>query len=121
MVEPTREVLDVVRARRVEVVDDEDRVRLVLGEMGDGVAGISVRSAEGRERASLLVHDTGVSLAFKADGDEVLVLGVIDHVPAAGDPGAFIVLCDVDGAPVLRWQVEPDGNVRVDRTGDVDE
>jgi hypothetical protein len=49
----------VVRADRVEVVDAEGRVRVVLGMLVDNVFGMALLDALGRERAWLLVDDAG--------------------------------------------------------------
>lgn len=53
------EASDVVRTRRIEVVDDEGQVRVVLGYLGEGdgpVYGMSLRDEHGHERLWVL-HD----------------------------------------------------------------
>ncbi|HEX9969555.1 MAG TPA: hypothetical protein VGB03_05395 [Acidimicrobiales bacterium] len=113
--------IGVVRARRVEVVDEWGRPRLVLGDIGNPerpgeVFGIAVVDPAGRQRAWLALDDTGAALVFDRTGNAVAELGVDDGTGDALVAGAYFHLCDVDGSPVVGWRVEDDGDVTV-RTG----
>jgi hypothetical protein len=44
---------EVLRAKRVEIVDDEGKVRAVLGTREEGIGGLSVYDESGRVRARL--------------------------------------------------------------------
>jgi hypothetical protein len=118
---PPAAVPEVVRARRVEIVDDEGNVRVVLGqldgpEVGQPTLGLSVLDADGQPRISALLTSEGPTLLLEMDGNGVLQLGVDDPTPEAMRTGSFIQLSAPDGRPALGWQVEEDGSVTM-RTG----
>lgn len=115
--------IGVVRARRVEVVDEWGRPRLVLGDIGNPegpgeVFGIAVVDPAGRHRAWLALDDTGAALVFDRTGNAVAELGVDDNTGDALAAGAYFHLCDLDGRPVVGWRVEDDGDVTVRTGGD---
>jgi hypothetical protein len=69
----------VVRAKRLEIVDDEGRVRAVVGEVGRQAFGVSLFDAGGGRRAELSVgvddyDETESVLLFDRDGDCTVVL-----------------------------------------------
>lgn len=106
--------LDVLRARRVELVDDLGEARIVLGNLAldvddDYWPGVAIRSPEGRDRAWLMLHADGVQLEFDMGGNVVAGLGVLDPGGESFDPGARLVLCDADGAVVVGWHISIDG------------
>lgn len=108
--------VDVVRAGRFELVDDGGEVRAVLGNLAlesddDYFPGLTLRSAYGQDRVTLLVHPGGPDLEFWAAGNAVAVLGVVDEHHHAGAPGPRLVLCDEYGQVAFGWRVSPDGEV----------
>lgn len=108
---------DVVRARRFELVDDSGQVRAVLGNLArDAHAAywpsLTLRTAYGRDRVWLAVHDYGPQLAFDFGGNTVAILEVHDPQPeSSAPPGVSLTLCDADGGPVLGWDVNGEGDV----------
>src|SRR5215210_6231974 len=69
---------DVLRARRLEVVDDAGTVRAVVGTREEGIGGLTVFDAAGRKRAALEAGEvegqgSGLSL-FDANGKVRAVL-----------------------------------------------
>lgn len=134
---PTDE--EVVRARRIEILDDSDRVRVEIGQLGSpgihGIAGfgITLRGPNGSVRADLTEDASGARLAFLSSGDPALEMGAEDaetlmldrggddlvYLPA-GSPGnevmqsgPYVILHAADGVPALSWRVDPDGSVEV--------
>ena len=107
-----------LRAERVEVVDGDGRIRLVLGDIGNPqrpgeVFGVALVDAEGRQRVWLALDDSGAALAFDHTGNNVVELGVDDGTGEATVSGAYLYLSDIDGRPVLGWRVDDDGSVTV--------
>jgi hypothetical protein len=107
----------VARVRRVEVVDDEGRVRLILGELGGlgptlPVFGVAVVDAAGRHRSWLALDETGPALVFDQGGNGVIYLGVNDVGSGAVGPGPYFNLADPEGDPRVGWRVAPDGAVQ---------
>jgi hypothetical protein len=105
---------DVVRTRRLEIVDVVGRVRVVVGDIGGatpGVFGIAVLDEAGQHRAWLALHDTGPALVFDHEGNNVIHLGVEDARSDALHHGATFHLSDDDGRPVYSWWVEQDGTL----------
>ena len=130
---------EVVRVRRLEIVDDSNRVRVEIGELAAPGThditgfGITLRGPNGSVRADLTEDASGARLAFLSSGDPALELGVEDaqtlmldrggddlvYLPA-GSPGnevmqsgPYVILHAADGVPVLSWRVDPDGSVEV--------
>jgi len=97
---PTHEVL---RAKRVELVDDEGRVRAVLGpvhrEEGQAVLGLSLHDESG-ERAWFTTGPSGPDLGMARDGDEVVLLGVVEG-PGIVIDGPRFMLLDRRGVPCV--------------------
>ena len=84
------EVSDVVRTRRVEVVDEQGRVRAVLGLIGQDesstIWGLVVRDQNGRDRA-WVIHDRELAeVALDFGGNTVASLTVSD----TGEPSLFL-------------------------------
>jgi hypothetical protein len=99
---------EVVRAKRLEIVDDEGKVRAVLGTDEQGVVSLSIFDASGRLRASLNAEEN----PEKASG-----LGVFDTngklraaVGMGNDPGngPFFSLYDTDGIPRVLLGMDSD-------------
>ncbi len=128
---------EVLRARRIEVVDGHDRVRVVIGQQpgvgthGLGVFGIALHGSNGSVRADLTDDAAGARLAFIASGNAVLRLGAEDlttlivdrggddlvYLPV-GDPrnevtrsGPYVVFHAGDGTPAFGWRVDAAGAV----------
>jgi hypothetical protein len=105
----------VLRVRRIEVVDDRGRTRAVVGDIGaaaqpEQVFGIALVDLDGRHRAWLSLDEHGTVLAFDRTGNTVLELGVDDGGEAV-HPGAYVQLSDVQGRPALGWRVDDAGEV----------
>lgn len=101
---------NVYRGSRFEVVDEDGRVRAVLGQLGEPTSdsasafGVALFSREGSVRLALSLRDTGPHLFFGANGNTVMELGVNDDVPDTFRIRPFLMLNDLDGAPVVGWQ-----------------
>jgi hypothetical protein len=115
--EPGRTAEHVIRAGRIELVDEYDRVRAVVGQLpgldgrGNLIYGVSVLDHRGKHRVWLEVDSLGPTLAFDQDGQVVVYLGVHDEGSEANNPGPYFSLCDREGGDVLGWRVDPDGEV----------
>ncbi|MEX2548445.1 MAG: hypothetical protein WD830_11775 [Chloroflexota bacterium] len=111
------EAVDVVRARRFEVVDADDRLRAVFGELAtvesaNEMFGIELFDRAGSARAWLLDEaGVGVQLVFAIGGNQVLVVEATDDTPHVTVPGVAVLLCDGSGAPVMAWRVSSDGSI----------
>jgi len=77
------EVPDVLRARAVQMVDAEGRVRAELAIDDDGSAGLFVRDEEGRSRA-VLVHDAAQSALYLLDEDGTIRVGSAQYAHGGG-------------------------------------
>ncbi len=111
-----------LQAERVEVVDAEGRVRLVLGDIGHPdrpgeVFGVAVVDPGGRQRAWLALDDSGAALVFDRTGNAAVELGVQDGTGESTVSGGYLQLSDVDGTPVIGWRVDDDGGVVMRVTG----
>lgn len=106
----------VVRATRVELVDQDGAVRAVLGQLdspdpGAPVFGLALLDEAGRQRVWLSLDGSGPALVFDLAGNNVITLGVNDPTADALHVGGYLHVADLDGTPVLGWQVEEDGSV----------
>ena len=106
----------VVRATRVEVVDPGGRIRAVLGPLDTPnpaapVFGLALLDEGGRPRVWLSLDATGPAAVFDLAGNNIITLGVNDPTPDALHVGGYLHVTDLDGTPVLGWQVEEDGSV----------
>lgn len=137
---------EVVRARRIEILDDSDRVRIEIGQLAlPGTHeirgfGITLRGPNGSVRADLTEDASGARLAFLSAGTAALELGAEDantlmldrggddlvYLPA-GSPGnevmqsgAYVIFEDAEGAPAFGWRVDPDGSVEPVETDGAD-
>jgi len=119
MADPTAAPADVVQAHRFELVDRDGRVRAVIGELpnyddaGPAIIGVSLLDAEGRRRTFLSLDDTGPSLVFDLDGNNVLELGVNDPTADALTVGAYAFATDALGEPRVGIRVFEDGEVEL--------
>lgn len=114
---------EVVRTRRIEVVDGHGRPRVVIGDLrpdagetgdaGDAMFGIALLDDQGRHRAWLGLHPHGAGLTFDRGGNAALELGVDDPHPEVVTPGAYLHLADGEGRPAFGCRVDDDGEVRV--------
>lgn len=83
------EASDVVRTRRIEVVDDEGRVRVLIGLLGEGegpVFGLVVEDAWGRTRVWAVHDGTAGEFGLDGEGRTVAALSVDD----SGDPHLYL-------------------------------
>jgi uncharacterized protein (DUF1778 family) len=106
-----------VRIHRLEVVDRNGRLVLVVGELdrprADPAVGVALIDARtGAERAVLALNADGPHLEAMAEGNVVAAFGVNDP---GGEvlPGVYLVPAGFDGARALGWSVDPDGLVTV--------
>jgi len=91
----------VVRAERVEILDRDGRVRVVIGDLGPGAIGVSLVDEDGRRRASLsMIESVGTLLSFSPRGNEEALLGVLEGQSPADVTGGILMLADEDGVPV---------------------
>lgn len=111
-------VVDVVRARRYELVDDDGRLRAVIGRLDRATEqayptyGLALVGDDGATyRAEFAMDPSGVSLSIELDGNELVALGVSDPGADANRVGAHLRLSDLDGTGVLHWEVLEDGRV----------
>lgn len=115
MAEPTGAHPDVVQAHRFELIDREGRMRGLLGELPNPdegappIFGICLFDTQLERRVYLSLDDTGPSLAFDAEGNNVLQLGVNDDVPDVMKPGAYAWVADATGNPVVGVRVSSTG------------
>jgi hypothetical protein len=106
----------VVRATRVEVVDDGGRLRAVLGPLDSPnpespVFGLTLLDPDGRARIWLTLDAAGPALVFDLAGNNIITLGVNDPTADALHVGGYFHMTDFDGTHVLGWQVDDDGTV----------
>lgn len=108
-------VPEVVRARRVQLVDAEGRVRAEPGIDAEGAAGLFVLDAAGRTRATV-VHDDSQSGLFLLDAEGTVRVGAAQD--AHGGGGFALHGPEAKGAAVLYLKDEgsltfyaPDGAV----------
>lgn len=111
---------DVVRARRVEIVDEAGRVRAVLGEIEGGhvdppTIGLGLYTEAGERRASIAMDESGAWVVLELAGNALVQLGVNEVESDAFDTRAFIHLSAADGSPLVRWRVADDGTLIEDR------
>jgi hypothetical protein len=107
---------EVVRATRVEIVDHDGRVRAVLGPLESpdpttDVFGLALVDEVGRQRVWVSLDGAGPALVFDLAGNNAITFGVNDPTADALHVGAYLHVSDLDGTPVLGWQVEEDGSV----------
>ena len=98
---------EVVRTRRLEVVDSQDRVRAVIGGPED-LFGLTIYDENGAERIFLHFTEDGhiPGLHFSAGGNVVASFGMVDdEKPAAilamSNPGS-------DSSPLIDFEVKDD-------------
>jgi len=88
----------IVRTERVEVVDSDGRVRVVIGtiDAGTGMVGVTVLDSDGRERGFIVTDEGGAEAGVSALGNNLACIRATDD----GDVTAF--LADPKGN-VLDW------------------
>jgi hypothetical protein len=106
---------DVVQARRIEVLDDDGRVRVVVGRLeapdpAIEVFGVALLDHNGRPRVWLALDATGPSQVFDLNGNNLIAVGVNDPTADALHVGAFLHVNDLDGLPVYGWEVDETGS-----------
>lgn len=111
----------VVRARRLEIVDADGRVRVVVGDLapphGDSPDfGLALLDDQGARRAWLSLSPHGPVVGLDHTGNTVAEMGVTDAGGDALGTGAYLVLSDPTGTLSIGWWVEEDGSVTI-RTG----
>lgn len=80
---------EVVRTRRLEIVDGKGNVRVVAGFLGTGegpIFGVAVRDGHGRDRVWVLHSQLGAEVGLDFDGDTVAALTVSDF----GEPNLYL-------------------------------
>ena len=111
----------VVRARRLEILDGAGRVRAIVGELDSTGApspnfGLVLLDDRGQQRAWLSLGQQGPVLAFDESGNAAVEVGVNDAGSDALHVGAYLVLSDRTGGLSIGWWVEEDGSA-IMRTG----
>lgn len=106
------ETFDVVRTRRVEVVDEQDRVRATLdGGTKTEAVGLRIFDRRGSERISAITLPYGAVISLAHDGNSVAHIECADDIDENMDPGTQIALFDGHTNLVMRWWVSLDGEV----------
>jgi len=119
----------VVRARKFELVDQQGRVRGVLGDLGFGSVGMSVRDSDGTMRVGLSVLPDGkavvsfytkegrpgAALGIGPDGNPTMLLARGDgkrqiELAYAADGGARLRMVDTEGQAGAALGMFPDGS-----------
>jgi hypothetical protein len=106
-----------VRARRIEIVDSDGRVRAVLGDLpgppgpAPGSFGIELLDPGGRPRLWVALEPLGPAIALDVDGNIGVQIGVTDDVGDAAGAAAYVVVADARGAARRGWRVDADGSV----------
>lgn len=115
MEQDIREVADILRAHRFELVDDKGQVRAVLGPEPDTETGVSLAllSPEGEHRVTLGLSDDAAWALFELGGNCLITMGIHEPHSDAVGARAFFNLCDVTGTPVIGWRVTDDGELIV--------
>lgn len=108
----------VVRARRLEILDSKGRVRAVLGDLAPAQAdspdfGLALLDAQGARRAWLSLAPHGPVVGLDHSGNTVAEMGVTDSGGDALGTGAYLVLSDHTGGLAIGWWVEEDGSVTI--------
>lgn len=111
----------VLRTRRLEIVDAQGRVRAVVGDLAPASAdspdfGLALLDGQGARRAWLSLGPQGPVVGLDHNGNTVAEMGVTDAGGDALGTGAYLVLSDAAGALAIGWWVEEDGSVTI-RTG----
>lgn len=114
--ESAPQVPDVLRARRIELVDAEGRPRAELGIDADGSAGLFVRDVQGGLRACV-IHDEGQSALYLFDDAGTLRVGASQF--AHGGGGFALHGTDSQGATVLYMKDAQGSLTFYDREGAV--
>jgi hypothetical protein len=102
---------DVVRARRIEVVDAAGRPRVLLGRLGEGegaVYGMSVLAGHAGTGVHLTADGTSAGLTVARGGD-----GLVDCRVLAGEEEPLARVDVGGGTPLLSVEVAADGSVTV--------
>lgn len=77
-----RHEYDIVRARKFEMVDEQDRVRVAIGPGSGSSTGIQLYDEEGNSRAELSVWEDGSTIfQMTEDGGDTVSLAVGDGTP----------------------------------------
>lgn len=106
------QITDVVRAHRVEIVDERGRLRATLDSGTDSeVVGLRIFDRHGSERITLAVSSWGAFLDLATGGNTSVHIECRDDIEESAEPGASLVLCDRQGSPVLEWSVTLDGGL----------
>lgn len=111
----------VLRARRLEIIDAHGQVRAIVGDLATPQAegddfGLALLDHQGARRASVSLTPHGPVIALDHAGNTVAEIGVTDGGGDAIGTGAYVVLSAQTGALAIGWWVEEDGSVTI-RTG----
>lgn len=112
----------VVRTRRLEVLDEEGVATVVVGDIG-GEMGVAIRDSVGADQVVITRDDGGAGVRFYVGGTEVANFGVDTDADPERDPGTYLMLAGFDGAPGVGWKVGRDGKptpTRSTERGDTD-
>ncbi|HEX9968938.1 MAG TPA: hypothetical protein VGB03_02275 [Acidimicrobiales bacterium] len=101
-------VTPVVRTRRLEVLDEDGTVTVVVGNI-DGERGIALRDSLGADQLVITRDDGGAGVRFYVGGTEVANFGVETDADPEREPGPYLMLAGLNGVPALGWRVDRDG------------
>jgi hypothetical protein len=83
-----------VRGRRLELVDEQGRIRVTAGALRTGGYGIALLDVGGHPRAWLALEPTGPVVVLTRAGEIEVEVGVHDPTPDALHVGGYLHLTD---------------------------
>lgn len=101
-------VTPVVRTRRLEVLEEDGAVTVVVGNI-DGERGIALRDSLGADQLVITRDGGGAGVRFYVGGTEVANFGVDTDADPEREPGPYLMLAGLNGVPALGWRVDRDG------------
>ncbi|MBA2624177.1 MAG: hypothetical protein H0U89_00980 [Acidimicrobiia bacterium] len=106
-------VVDIVRTRGIEVVDDRNRPRLTLGflDYDEDTYGLNLLDRHGRQFAWLLLGTDGAQFGLSNGENVVLNADVALNDGRNFRPGVRLALADENGTAALELGVAADGTV----------
>ncbi|HVF74597.1 MAG TPA: hypothetical protein VM938_06070 [Acidimicrobiales bacterium] len=107
----------VTRTRRLEVVDANGRVRLLVGQLdhppAPSTVGLALLDETGHERAVLSLEPEGPQLELTSQGHNTAVLLGVADPGGEVDANTYLVLFDHEATPAAAWRVNAAGKLLV--------